>query len=68
MECCICREEIEAQPISGWDQGNNAEPVVEDGRCCDRCNAYVVFPKRVSLIVNKTKAERHEVDLWEDLP
>ena len=75
MKCCICGEKIEVNAISGWEQGNNAEPVVKDGRCCDLCNAEVVFRKRMELLVEhvrereeKSKAERHEVDLWEDLP
>jgi hypothetical protein len=46
MKCSICKKEI---PVSfgGWDGGNNAEPVVKDGRCCDYCNATVVIPMRM---------------------
>jgi hypothetical protein len=46
MKCCICNEEIPFQ-ASGWDQGNNAEPVIENGRCCDECNWLVVIPRRL---------------------
>ena len=47
MKCCICEEEI---PVVGtWDGGNNAEPVVEDGRCCDACNCGVVIPARLKV-------------------
>ena len=37
--CCLCDEEIE-----GF--GNNPDPVSEDGRCCDKCNAEKVLPAR----------------------
>lgn len=47
MKCCICKNEIPAQP-NGWDQGNNAEPVVKRGRCCDTCNTMVVIPARLN--------------------
>lgn len=46
MKCCICKEDIAVHP-SGWDQGNNAEPVVRKGRCCDKCNAEKVIPARL---------------------
>jgi len=46
MECCICEGEIEKQvnPKTGevfWDQGNNAQPLME-GRCCENCNNKVI--------------------------
>ena len=37
--CSICGEKYDR-----W--GNNAEPVIEDGRCCDHCNWTVVIPAR----------------------
>ena len=37
--CSICGKEY-----TGW--GNNAQPV-NDGRCCDECNANVVIPTRI---------------------
>jgi hypothetical protein len=38
--CCFCGEKYK-------DWGNNPQPIIEDGRCCDRCNWYVVLPARV---------------------
>jgi hypothetical protein len=46
--CSICREEY-----YGW--GNNAEPVVEGGVCCNDCNAIVVIPVRLCMLVKKGK-------------
>ena len=40
--CSICHK-----PIEGW--GNNAWPVVNDGRCCDHCNWSVVLPARLGM-------------------
>lgn len=44
--CSICGEDIDVDPISGWDGGHNAAPV-NDGRCCTRCNTTVVIPRRI---------------------
>ena len=30
-----------------WDMGENAEPVVKDGRCCMHCNDTIVIPERI---------------------
>lgn len=38
--CSICGEEY-----FGW--GHNAKPVVEDARCCAKCNAKIVLPARI---------------------
>ena len=38
--CSICGEKYD-------HSGNNAEPVIDDGRCCDHCNWTVVLPARV---------------------
>ena len=46
MKCCICTHEIEKCPISGWDQGHNAQPV-KAGRCCDDCNSDTVLTRRM---------------------
>ena len=46
MECVLCNEDIPVQ-ASGWELGNNAEPVVA-GRCCDDCNWAYVIPTRVN--------------------
>ena len=45
MKCCICGLEFE-----GF--GNNAEPIKE-GRCCDKCNEYIVIPERMRLLAIK---------------
>ena len=42
MKCSICFNDIEVQP-SGWNQGNNAQPV-NSGRCCNVCDSSVVIP------------------------
>ena len=46
MDCSICGQPIVPEPIGGWAEGNNAEPV-NDGRCCNGCNATVVIPRRL---------------------
>ena len=45
--CSICQ-----RPYEG--HGNNAQPV-NDGRCCDRCNALVVVPRRLSSLRKREK-------------
>ena len=53
MKCCICKAEIEKQytkdGVMYWDQGNNAQPI-DDGRCCNECNAHIVIPARMAEI------------------
>jgi len=56
MKCSICGLPIEPEKLSGWDQGNNAEPV-NDGRCCNDCNATVVIPRRFADITSNSKGE-----------
>ena len=46
MKCSICKEEIRVDPKSGWNEGNNAEPI-NTGRCCDECNLSAVIPARI---------------------
>ena len=60
MKCCICKKEIEKQytkeGVMFWDQGNNAQPI-DDGRCCNECNATIVIPARLTemkLRMNKS--------------
>jgi len=61
INCCICKQEIPEHPAgTGWMLGNNAEPVVKEGRCCNNCNLATVLPARgvdqstiVSLISHK---------------
>ena len=51
--CSICKGDIEHKEDDNgkvyWTSGNNAEPV-NDGRCCDICNAKVVLPARLFII------------------
>ena len=47
IKCCFCNNEIPEFP-KGWKLGNNAEPVVKDGRCCDDCNWKIVVPTRMA--------------------
>ena len=54
MKCSICEKRIIPDAISGWDQGNNAQPI-NDGRCCDNCNNIVVFVRLNKLLTTKTK-------------
>ena len=43
--CCICRLPIE--PKGTWTGGNNADPIVPGGRCCDTCDWEFVIPARL---------------------
>ncbi len=52
MKCVICSKEIPKDPYSGWDGGNNAEPVKE-GRCCHSCNLQVVIPARLKEMMRR---------------
>jgi len=60
MKCSICNNEIEKQRDETgkvyWEEGHNAEPVVENGRCCGRCNYTVVIPTRLGII-NKSNLD-----------
>lgn len=56
MKCSICSNKIIPDPISGWDQGHNAEPVSE-GRCCDECNTGLVIPARISQLFGKKEVD-----------
>ncbi len=46
MKCSICTKKIKACKITGWNKGNNAEPV-NNGRCCNTCNTLIVIPSRL---------------------
>ena len=43
--CSICGGPLH-EPGAQWKGGNNAAPV-NDGRCCNDCNATVVVPRRL---------------------
>ena len=49
IECSICGDVIQPDPVTGWAMGNNAEPV-NNGRCCNTCNNAVVRPARIRRI------------------
>jgi hypothetical protein len=53
MKCCMCKQKIMPEPLSGWDQGNNAEPVVKGGRCCNKCNETVVMVRIMKAMEEK---------------
>jgi len=55
MKCCICGSEI-MREANGWDQGNNAQPIM-DGRCCNSCNWSIVIPVRLGAVVKPTRKE-----------
>lgn len=61
MKCSICKKEIEKHVDENgkvyWEEGHNAEPVVE-GRCCDDCNYSVVLPRRLGLVYGKEFEEK----------
>ena len=40
ISCCFCSEDT-------GEFGNNPEPLVVDGKCCDNCNMELVIPYRV---------------------
>ena len=50
MECCLCKGKIHKEKITGWSEGHNAEPVVQDGRCCQDCNTEIVIPHRLIIL------------------
>lgn len=52
VKCILCGDEIKVEP-SGWDQGNNAEPLAK-GRCCNTCNEKVIGA-RIQAIVRQRK-------------
>lgn len=41
--CCFC-----GRPFYGY--GNNAEPVIKNGICCDECNMKKVIPARIKQL------------------
>ena len=54
--CSICNEPIPTTWY-GWSEGNNAEPI-NDGRCCDKCDATVVIPKRIEMLILTERQEQ----------
>jgi DnaJ-class molecular chaperone len=56
MKCCLCNKDIEV--IGNYDEGHNAEPLIENGRCCDGCNSRVVIPARAIKLLD----DRHSLE------
>jgi len=54
MKCSICGTGIPVNKITGWDSGNNAEPI-NSGRCCGACNMMKVIPARLAGLRNGGK-------------
>lgn len=52
--CSICFKKY-----THW--GNNAYPVNE-GRCCDECNANIVIPARIQQMINKENKEVNNME------
>jgi hypothetical protein len=50
LSCSICQENIEHKKQGSmiWADGNNAQPV-NAGRCCDKCDCYIVIPTRLGI-------------------
>jgi len=59
--CSICKGDIEQhrneEGVVYWTAGHNAEPV-NDGRCCDTCNAEIVIPARL-FIYERTRLRKN---------
>ena len=53
--CVICNKPIEPEPITGWKNGCNAEPV-KKGKCCKQCDDTIVIPARIEQHFKKNKA------------
>lgn len=62
MKCCLCEREIPVK-FHGWASGNSAEPLVENGRCCDECNTNLVIPTRMLGVAARSAGVRLEVML-----
>lgn len=60
MKCSICEKCIPEK--NGWSQGNNAQPV-NNGRCCDECNARVVIPARLREMRGR-QGEEEDQEHW----
>jgi len=52
VRCVICNQEIPYDAVTGWEGGNNAEPI-SSGRCCDECNVLYVVPARIAQGVGR---------------
>ena len=60
MNCDICSNTI-TPDLYGWDKGQNAAPIINDGRCCASCNEYLVIPVRLWEISSNKKFKPNEI-------
>ena len=51
LECPICKGRMTYWHPGSKGYGNNARPL-NDGRCCDWCNEYLVIPARLMRHAN----------------
>ncbi len=56
--CCFC-----GRPFYGY--GNNAEPVIKNGVCCDECNMKKVIPARIKAL--ESPAVTNEIEKVNDI-
>lgn len=56
--CCFC-----GKPLVGDDRfGNNPEPLMDHGRCCNACNADLVIPARIAALHALRAKEKNNTD------
>lgn len=60
IPCCICNRDIEHKKDENgnvyWSQGHNAQPIMQ-GRCCDRCNNYIVVASRIEEFLARQRED-----------
>ncbi len=56
--CCFCG-------LLFYGYGNNAEPVIENGVCCDECNQKKVIPARIKAL--QSPAVTNEIEKVKDI-
>ena len=54
IKCCIC-----GKIMKGYS--NNAEPVVHNGLCCDKCNETIVIPVRFKELLDITSEAYRDI-------
>lgn len=59
LYCSICQRPIEVEPVTGWAEGHNAQPV-NNGRCCSVCNDTVVLPARIQRLSRANRRREHD--------
>ena len=64
MKCSLCSLDIEVTK-SGWDKGNNPQPIREpSARCCDWCDKNLVIPLRIRMIQNRNQLSGKAADFF----